>query len=102
MNVEQFLECELTGETEVPGENPPQCHYDNQESHMNWSRIEPSPPRWEAGDEFCDTAYLTMVRKVLTFPAELCVRQTPRYEYPLGSIDISWYYTSAPVIGRSR
>jgi hypothetical protein len=66
MNVEQFLECELAGETEVLGENPPQCHSDNHESHMNLCRIEPGLPRWEADDEFCGTTYFTVVRNVQT------------------------------------
>jgi hypothetical protein len=48
--VEQLLECELTGETKVLGENLPQCHFVHHESHMTWPGLEPGPPRWEADD----------------------------------------------------
>jgi hypothetical protein len=34
MIVEQSLECELEGETDVLGENLPQCHFANNKSHM--------------------------------------------------------------------
>jgi hypothetical protein len=43
MNVEQSMEWELAGETEVLGENLPQCHSVHHKSHMTW----PVPPRWE-------------------------------------------------------
>jgi hypothetical protein len=32
--VEQPVEWELAGETEVPRENLPQCHFVHRESHM--------------------------------------------------------------------
>jgi hypothetical protein len=45
MSVEQSVESELAGETDVLGDNlplyPPEISHD---------LIEPGPPRWEAGD----------------------------------------------------
>jgi hypothetical protein len=34
MNVEQSVELELAGETEILGENLPQCHFLHHKSHM--------------------------------------------------------------------
>jgi hypothetical protein len=50
MIVEQSVESELAGETEVLGGNLPQCHFIYLKSHMTCPGIEPGPPRWEAGD----------------------------------------------------
>jgi hypothetical protein len=49
-NVEHSVEWELAGETELLGENLPQCHFVHQKSHMTWAVLEPGPPQWEAGD----------------------------------------------------
>jgi hypothetical protein len=35
MNVEQSVELELAGETEVVGENLPQCHFVHHKSYMS-------------------------------------------------------------------
>jgi hypothetical protein len=40
----------ISGETEVFGENQPQCHFVHHKSHLTWPGLEPGPPRSEAGD----------------------------------------------------
>jgi hypothetical protein len=48
MNVEQSLEWELAGETEVLGENLSQFHFVHHKSHRKWPGLEPGPPQLEA------------------------------------------------------
>jgi hypothetical protein len=50
ISVEQSVEWELAGETEVLGENVPQNHFVRHKLHMTWLGLEPGPPRWETGD----------------------------------------------------
>jgi hypothetical protein len=50
MNVEQSVEWELAGETEVLVENLPQLHFAQHKSHIIWTKLEPGPPLWKAGD----------------------------------------------------
>jgi hypothetical protein len=48
--VEQLVELRLAGETEVLGENLPQCYFAHHKSHMTRPGLKPGPPRWEASD----------------------------------------------------
>jgi hypothetical protein len=48
MMMEKSVEC-LAGETEVLGENLPQCRFVHHKPHMLRGR-EPGPPLWEAID----------------------------------------------------
>jgi hypothetical protein len=48
MTVEQSVEWELAGETEVLRENLPQCHFVHHKSHMTYPWIEPRTSQWEA------------------------------------------------------
>jgi hypothetical protein len=41
MTVEQSVEWELTKETEVLGENLPQCYFVHHKSHITWPGLEP-------------------------------------------------------------
>jgi hypothetical protein len=50
MNMEQMVERELAGETEVLGENLPHYHFLHNKSRVTWPGIEMEPQRWEAGD----------------------------------------------------
>jgi hypothetical protein len=49
MNMEESVEWESTQETEVLGENLPQCHFVHHKSHMTWPGLEPGPLRWKPG-----------------------------------------------------
>jgi hypothetical protein len=50
MIVEQSVECELAGETEVLREKLLQCHFAHHKSHLTRPGIEPGPLPWEAND----------------------------------------------------
>jgi hypothetical protein len=50
MIVEQSVECELAGKTEVLGENLPQFHFFHHKSHMILFGLEPVMRQKEAGD----------------------------------------------------
>jgi hypothetical protein len=49
MNMENFVESDVAGETEVLGGNLLQRHFVHHKSQITWPRIEPGPSRWEAG-----------------------------------------------------
>jgi hypothetical protein len=48
MSVEQSVEL-VAEETDVLGENLPQCRFVHHKSHMTWPGLEPGPLRWETG-----------------------------------------------------
>jgi hypothetical protein len=48
--VEQLVDWQLAGETEVLGENLSQHHFVHHKLHMIRPGLEPGPPRWEASD----------------------------------------------------
>jgi hypothetical protein len=48
--MEQFMEREMAGETEVLGENLSQYHFVHLKSHMTWHGIKLGPSQWEASD----------------------------------------------------
>jgi hypothetical protein len=50
MKVEQSVEWELAGETEVLRENLPPCHFVHRKSQMIWPGFKPDEPWWKADD----------------------------------------------------
>jgi hypothetical protein len=70
MSVEQSVEWELAGETEVRGEKLPQCHSVHHKSHMIWPVFEPGAPRWEACIRSVATSVLTKESWTAADPAD--------------------------------
>jgi hypothetical protein len=58
MYMEQLVEWELTGETEILGENKQQFHIVHHKSNMTGPGIQRWPPLWEAGDWLPETILL--------------------------------------------
>jgi hypothetical protein len=50
MIVERQMECRLSGETEVLGENLPQSLFAHHKPPLTYPDVNPGPPRWEASD----------------------------------------------------
>jgi hypothetical protein len=50
MSTEHLVEWGLAGETEVLGENMPQCYFMYHKSHMTWLGLEHGPSRWNNSD----------------------------------------------------
>lgn len=48
MNLEQLVEWELKGRTEVLKENPLHCHLVHHKSNIIWSEMKPVLGEWEA------------------------------------------------------
>jgi hypothetical protein len=87
----------IAGETEVLGENVPQCHFVPHKSHMTRPGLEPGPPRWEVWIGFINaffynqslitinysaianlpTSQITRTRSILV----LVLRYTPLYSH---------------------
>jgi hypothetical protein len=66
-SVEQSVEWELAGETEVLGEDLPHSHFAHHKSHMTWPELEPGPPRWEASDLLMDDFQPRVIKSGLTY-----------------------------------
>jgi hypothetical protein len=50
VTAEKLVEKRLAGETEVVGENLPQCYFDHQKSHMSRPGLKLGQPQWETSD----------------------------------------------------
>jgi hypothetical protein len=69
MSVEQSVEWELTGETEVLGGNLPQCNFVHHKFHMTWPGIKSISEVKYVGQEFerATTALIRALVLYLTF-----------------------------------
>jgi hypothetical protein len=72
MSVEQSVEWELAGETEVLGKNLPQWHFLHHKSYMTWPGLEPGPPATNRLSY--DTAFLRVSEENHEAPEKLVSR----------------------------
>jgi hypothetical protein len=92
MIVEQLVEWELAGETEVLGENLPQCYFGHHKSHITWARnlsAEMGSRRltsWAmARPQFRTYNPIKLTPNILFFslsmPLQLFLRPWPRFQF---------------------
>jgi hypothetical protein len=78
MNVEQSMEWELAGETELFGENLPPCHFIQDKSHMPDRALRPCPA-WQRRASTCGRALLPHADKhMFVYVLELCNSEAKR------------------------
>jgi hypothetical protein len=82
MSVEQSVEWELEGETEVLGEILPQRHFAHHKSHMTWDQ-----PRASAVGSRLLTAW-AMARPGIRVYSEVTIRHNVRIEFSHDDINL--------------
>jgi hypothetical protein len=63
ISVEQSVKLQLARQTEVLGENLPQCYFVYHKSQTVWPGIETGPPQWEAGNWLLEAWHGPLVRR---------------------------------------
>jgi hypothetical protein len=80
----------VAGETEVLRGNLPQCRSVHHRSHMTWPRLEPGPPRSEAGDcppelRHVLTTNLTLWKGIFLFGFQTVIHKIPLFHSNVSS-----------------